>query len=235
MTLYFKTAYKPFFEQWKSQKKNPSVIPSLIAFANCEFAGLVDTLSEKAKFEFIELLKLLVFSHRHNKNDEYLKDPLIDFTTVREPMYKYSRHAQDKFFDFATFAFLFAWFEANPRAKSFSAEKFAENENTRYPERMCAEISHLGEEAQAKLQAPSTTTPLMTQAATQVMKQALVKYLRTSIDSWTKCPEESPVSQGLGFIDAETKSSEAPTKSATSTPVTSSSSSQTKLAKQRST
>lgn len=93
MTLYFKTAYKPFFEQWKSQKKNPSVIPSLIAFANCEFAGLVDTLSEKAKFEFIELLKLLVFSHRHNKNDEYLKDPLIDFTTVREPMYKYSRHA----------------------------------------------------------------------------------------------------------------------------------------------
>jgi len=93
MTLYFKTAYKPFYEQWKSQKKSPSVVPSLVAFANAEFPDLLATLSEKAKFEFIELIKLLVFSHRHNKNDDYLKDPLIDFSIIREPMYKYSRHA----------------------------------------------------------------------------------------------------------------------------------------------
>jgi len=93
MTLYFKTAYKPFYEQWKSQKKNPSVLSSLVDFSNAEFPDLLASLSEKAKFEFIELLKLLVFSHRHNKNDEYLKDPLIDFSIIREPMYKYSRHA----------------------------------------------------------------------------------------------------------------------------------------------
>ena len=100
----------------------------------------------------IELIKLLVFSHRHNKNDEFLKDPLIDFSIVREPMYKYSRHAQDKFFDYSTFAFLFAWFEANPEAKAFSAEKFAENPNALYPERMVAEITQLGKESQAKLE-----------------------------------------------------------------------------------
>ena len=110
MTLYFKTAYKPYYERWRSQKKNPSVVPSLVDFANEEFPGLLASLQEKAKFEFIELLKLLVFSHRHNKNDEYLKDPIIDFSIVREPMYKYSRHAQDKFFDYSTFAFLFAWY-----------------------------------------------------------------------------------------------------------------------------
>lgn len=144
MTLYFKTQYKPFFEQWKSQKKNSSVLPSLADFVNSEFKGLLPTLSEKARFEFIELVKLLVFSHRHNKNDEFLKDPLIDFSIVREPMYKYSRHAQDKFFDYATYAFLFAWFEAKPLAKAFSAEKFAENENSHYPERMTAEIAQLG-------------------------------------------------------------------------------------------
>ena len=114
MTLYFKTAYKPYFERWRSQKKVTSVVPSLVDFANTEFPGLMTTLAEKAKFEFIELLKLLVFSHRHNKNDEYLKDPMIDFTTVREPMYKYSKTAQDRFFDFATYAFLFEWFQASP-------------------------------------------------------------------------------------------------------------------------
>ena len=141
MTLYFKTQYKPFYEQWKAQKKTTSVLPSLAEFVNQEFKGLLPQLTEKAKFELIELVKLLVFSHRHNKNDEFLKDPLIDFSIVREPMYKYSRHAQDKFFDYATFAFLFAWFEASPDAKIFSADKFAENPNKQYPERMVAEIA----------------------------------------------------------------------------------------------
>jgi len=95
-------------------------LSSLVDFSNAEFPDLLASLSEKAKFEFIELIKLLVFSHRHNKNDEYLKDPLIDFSIIREPMYKYSRHAQDKFFDYATYAFLFIWFQANPKSKSFS-------------------------------------------------------------------------------------------------------------------
>ena len=91
MTLYFKTAYKPFFEEWKNQRGTPSVIPSLVSFAKHEFPGLLDTLGKQANFVFIELIKLLVFSHRHNKNDDYLKDSLIDFAIVREPMYKYSR------------------------------------------------------------------------------------------------------------------------------------------------
>ena len=151
MTLYFKTAYKPFFEKWKAQKKEPSVLPSLISFANEEFKGLMPSLSAKAKFELIELIKLLVFSHRHNKNDEYLKDPLIDFSIVREPMYKYSRHAQDKFFDYGTYAFLFAWFEACPKAQAFAKDKFVENENSHYPDRMQSEIRQLGVEARLKL------------------------------------------------------------------------------------
>ena len=138
MTLYFKTAYKPFFEEWKAQKSSPSVFPSLMAFAKHEFPGLLDSLTKQAisanqreacRFVFIELVKLLVFSHRHNKNDEYLRDPLIDFATIREPMYKYSRQAQNKFFDFSTYAFLFAWFEARPEAKAFAQEKFCENKN----------------------------------------------------------------------------------------------------------
>lgn len=60
--------------------------------------------------EYLELLKLIVFSHRHNKNDAYLDNLIVDFQVVREPMYKYSKLAQVRFFEYAPFAFLFAWF-----------------------------------------------------------------------------------------------------------------------------
>lgn len=133
MTLFFKLAYKPYFDKWKANKKKYSVVESLISFAKDKFPGLMDTLGEKARFEFIELVKLLVLSHRHNKNDDFLADPLIDFATVREPMYKYSKQAQDKFFSLPTFTFLFAWFEASPEGRAFATEKFAENSDDRHP------------------------------------------------------------------------------------------------------
>ena len=99
----------------------------MLEFVESEFKGLPARLAGKALDEFIELMKLLVFAHRHNKNDDYLRDRLIDFKIVRDPMYKYSRTAQEAFFDYSTFAFLFAWFEAKPEAKKFSSEKIAEN------------------------------------------------------------------------------------------------------------
>jgi len=188
MSNYFKTQYKPFYEQWKSHKKNSSVLPSLVDFVNSEFKDLLPCLAEKARIEFIDLVKLLVFSHRHNKNDECLKNPLIDFSIVREPMYKYSRHAQDRFFEYCTFAFLFAWYEANPLAREFSAEKFAENENSDYPERMTAEIALLADEARAKLATsggyPTTASPkyrsLIEPASANIMRRTFESYLRNA-------------------------------------------------------
>jgi len=91
MALYFKLAYKPFFDKWKSNRKKSSIADSLVAFVNLEFPHLIDTLPSKARFEFIELVKLIVLSHRHNKNDDFLRDPLVDFATVRDTMYKYSK------------------------------------------------------------------------------------------------------------------------------------------------
>ena len=94
MALYFKLAYKPFFDKWKANKNKSSVMDSLVAFVQLEFPGLLDKIGhQKARFEFIELVKMLVLAHRHNKNDDFLRDPLVDFATVREPMYKYSKQA----------------------------------------------------------------------------------------------------------------------------------------------
>lgn len=153
MALYYKLAYKPFFDKWKAGKNKSSVFEeSLIAFVQLEFPGLLDKLGEdSARFEFIELVKLLVLAHRHNKNDEFLRDPLVDFATVREPLYKYSKQAQDRFFSHTTFAFLFAWFAVNPNSKAFAAEKFAENSDERHTVRMQTEVQLLLNEATANL------------------------------------------------------------------------------------
>lgn len=93
MTLYFKLAFKPFFDAWKSDRKKTSVLTCLSAFTSTYFPGLLTRVDDSLCSEFLELLKMLVFSHRHNKNDAFLQDPLVDFAVVREPMYKYSRTA----------------------------------------------------------------------------------------------------------------------------------------------
>ena len=73
MTLYFKTAFKPFFEKWKGQKKNREIKGPLLEFTKEHFPGLVENMPPgQPMLEFLELFKLLVFSHRHNKNDSYL-------------------------------------------------------------------------------------------------------------------------------------------------------------------
>lgn len=92
-------------------------------------------------------MKLLVLSHRHNKNDDFLKDPLVDFSVVREPMYKYSKQAQDSFFSLSTFAFLYSWFESCPDGRTFATEKFAENSDERHVVRMTTEVTELGNAA----------------------------------------------------------------------------------------
>ena len=106
-------------------------------------------------------------------------------------MYKYSRYAQDKFFEYATCAFLFAWFQANPKAQSFSAERFAENKNAHYPERMTDEITHLAEEALKKLQYPYAAqriSPLKSfmgqEADIEQMRRTLVTFLQNNKVKW---------------------------------------------------
>lgn len=65
------------------------------------------------------MLKMIVFCHRHHKNDNYLKVNPVDFSIVREPMYKYSRAAQDRFFELPEFAFLFAYFAKSKHSQNF--------------------------------------------------------------------------------------------------------------------
>ena len=94
MTLYFKTTFKPFFEKWKGKRsKGSSVHDLLTAYTEQTMPQLLALLPAAQRSAFTEMLKLVVFSHRHNKNDAFLANLAVDFGVVREPMYKYSKVA----------------------------------------------------------------------------------------------------------------------------------------------
>ena len=95
---------------------------------------------------------MLVLAHRHNKNDDYMKDSLVDFDTVRKPMYKYSKQAMDTFFGLSTFAFLFAWFASCPSGQTFAEQKFTDNSDKGHLPRLMQEVNFLKKEAYDKLQ-----------------------------------------------------------------------------------
>jgi hypothetical protein len=55
-----------------------------------------------------------VYAHRHNKDDKFIVEAqtkgYIDFSIVRDAMYRYSKKAQDRFFDNAIESYFFAKF-----------------------------------------------------------------------------------------------------------------------------
>ena len=66
------------------------------------------------------MLMVVVHSHRHNKDDTFISEMTIDFSLVRDTMYKYSKKAQEKFFSFPVFAFLFVWFASSNEGIEFT-------------------------------------------------------------------------------------------------------------------
>ena len=82
----------------------------------------------------------VVHSHRHNKDDtrsniQSLPEPIaneessalganVDFTLVRDTMYKYSKQAQKRFFENPALAFMFAWFATSSEGMNFIQSKY---------------------------------------------------------------------------------------------------------------
>jgi hypothetical protein len=65
----------------------------------------------KAEFKnMVNLLKMIVYCHRYQSNEDYLKELPLDFTVVRDPMYAYSREAQNRFMAESGLAFFFSYF-----------------------------------------------------------------------------------------------------------------------------
>ena len=71
-------------------------------------------LSCEQKCEIIDGMMAFVYAHRHNKDDKFILETkaagFIDFSIVRDVMYKYSKKAQDRFFDHPIESYFFAKF-----------------------------------------------------------------------------------------------------------------------------
>ncbi len=81
----------------------------------------------------------IVFSDRYNKGDKFISEALevqkqsaddemqkrldIDFTIVRDVMYKYSKKAQDRFFSYPIESFIFAAFALSDEGLNFLQNK----------------------------------------------------------------------------------------------------------------
>lgn len=126
MTLFFRTIFKPF-------KTKGKVNQSILNFVNATFPSVMPSLNAFEQREFAQLVKMVLYCHRYNKGEDYLKEVPLDFDLVRNPMYKYSRAAQDRFLGVPQFAFLFIF--------------FAQNKSGDYSQRMETELRTLQKEA----------------------------------------------------------------------------------------
>jgi hypothetical protein len=83
----------------------------------------------------------VVFSHRYNKGDKFIQEantladkglshcPSIDFSIIRDVMYKYSKKAQDRLFSKPIESFLFAAFSLSDEGLSFLQSKPDNNDS----------------------------------------------------------------------------------------------------------
>lgn len=80
----------------------------------------------------INSMMIIVFSHRYSKGDKFIMEaeqggqgdtPVIDFTIIRDVMYKYSKKAQDRYFSLPIEAFIFAAFSLSDEGLKFLRSK----------------------------------------------------------------------------------------------------------------
>ena len=120
MTEFYKQEFKPFYRECRNlqvqHKQNPAIVVPpmhhfLVKYADRVFPGLLSpAASAESAREILNQIKLVVFSHHHNKTEDFLMERDVDFSVVRDTMYKYSKTSQEKFFSHPVFAFMFIYF-----------------------------------------------------------------------------------------------------------------------------
>ena len=82
------------------------------AYAFCDDMFLISTeeqMSQKDLYKYVSSILSIVLSHHYQKEDilTMLKDTPVDFSKVRDTMYKYSKKVEEKFFTEPCFAYFF--------------------------------------------------------------------------------------------------------------------------------
>lgn len=152
MTYFYKYKFSPFFEKHKNRTGGlrTDISDILKEFTQETHPKLLQALGDNAQ-EYIDYLKIVVVCHRYKKPYPYLKNLVADFSLVREPMYKYSKPAQARFFKVDVFSFLFAWFAKDRLGIDFAIQTFQDKKDEKFSNRMFEEIQELREVAEKAL------------------------------------------------------------------------------------
>lgn len=148
MAEFFKMTFQPYQRLWIEQRRRTDLKVLIEQYAKRNFEGVLLQL-KGGQDSFMSMLAMVVLSHRHNKEETIArKDERrdLDFTIVRDTMYKYSKKAQDRFFRVPVLAFLFISFAASPEGLDFIAQKFADK-GQEYLVRMNQEMEELRHDA----------------------------------------------------------------------------------------
>ena len=106
---------------------------------------------------------MICFSHRYNKGDRFIHEAeqealeagganSIDFTIVRDVMYKYSKKAQDRYFQYPIEAFLFAAFALSDEGLNFLQNKPDNQADPEKLRRLKSDLAELKNQAVESLQ-----------------------------------------------------------------------------------
>ena len=81
-------------------------------FCKKEFPDIfIHDLGHNEKPRFVEAMLLILQSHRYRKGEEFTE--CRNFTIVRDPMYKFSNEAKERFFNSLYLSFFFNYFVIN--------------------------------------------------------------------------------------------------------------------------
>lgn len=122
MAEYFKLTFQPYQKLWIEQRRKTDLKVLIQSYAEQNFKQVLTTLKGTQQEMFMGMLSMVVLSHRHNKEDTIAKKDErmdLDFTLVRDTMYKYSKKAQERFFRNPCLAFLFLSFASSRDGLNF--------------------------------------------------------------------------------------------------------------------
>jgi len=118
-------------------------------------------ITEKERQQVVHSMMLIVFSHRYSKGDRFIMEaeqeapddePVVDFTIIRDVMYKYSKKAQDRYFSLPVEAFLFAAFSLSDEGLLFLKSKPDNQGDDDKLQRLHDDLAKLKNQAIASLQ-----------------------------------------------------------------------------------
>lgn len=115
-----------FGDEIKHNARKLDLFDRAYKFCNDQFLiSTEDQMSQKDLIKYTSTILSIVLSHHYQKDEilSMVKDTSVDFQIVRDTMYKYSKKAEEKFFQEPCFAYFFVQFSTSHWGMQYIANK----------------------------------------------------------------------------------------------------------------